>query len=197
MAREIEANFRLPDAAALRQRLATLGAQRVSTVQETNLILDSPARQLLGHGCGLRVRVAEPADKSGPRRVTLTFKGPRDPDEHGQGIKAREEIETDADDDASLLAILARLDFTPVLCYEKRRETWQLGDAEVVLDELPKLGWFAEIEATDSARIESLRAQLGLDPATAVAESYPELIARHGTPDTTGTRVLRFATNAV
>jgi predicted adenylyl cyclase CyaB len=194
MAREIEAKFRLEDVARLRQRLAALGAQRADTVQEQNLLLDTPARQLLRSGCGLRIRVAQPLDESGPRRVTLTYKGPRDPHLHHQGIKAREEIELDAGDDARLVALFARLGFAPVLCYEKRRETWRLGGTEVVLDELPQLGWFAEIEAPDSEAVESLRAQLGLDPTAAVPETYPELTARFGTPDADGTRGLRFGT---
>jgi adenylate cyclase class 2 len=194
MTREIEAKFRLEHVAALRQRLAALGAQCASTVRETDLILDTPARQLLGRGCGLRIRVAQPLEEPGRRCVTLTYKGPRDPDLHGQGIKAREEIETEVTDDARLVALLARLGFAPVLCYEKRRETWHLGNAEVTLDELPQLGWFAEIEAADRRVIEPLRVQLGLEHAAAVAETYPELTARFGTPDTNGTRGLRFWT---
>ncbi len=192
MTREIEVKFRLKDVAALRRRLAELSAQHAGTVQETNWILDTPARELLGRGCGLRIRVAQPLDGPGPRRVTLTYKGPRDPGLHDRGIKAREEIETEAADDARLVALFARLGFTPVLCYEKRRETWRLGGAEVTADELPELGWFAEIEAADTGVIEAVRAQLGLEPAAAVAETYPELTARHGTPDAGGTRSLRF-----
>lgn len=192
MARELEAKFRVADAAALRRRLDAEGAPHVSTMHETNLILDAAARQLLGRGCGLRIRVAQPLDDCGSRRVTLTFKGPRDPALHARGIKAREELETEVADDAVLLALFAQLGFKPVLCYEKRRETWRLGDAEIVLDELPQLGWFVEIEAPDAAALESVRRQLGLDQATAVPETYPELTARHGAPDAGGARCLRF-----
>lgn len=192
MAREIEAKFRLADAAALRLRLPALGAQRVHTVQETNLILDTPARQLLGQGCGLRIRVAQPLDGAASPRVLLTYKRPRDPALHGRGIKSREELELEVADEQNLVALFARLGFGPVLCYEKRRETWRLENAEVVLDELPLLGWFVELEARGSDVLESLRAQLGLDRETPVAETYPELTARWGTSSVDGSRVLRF-----
>jgi predicted adenylyl cyclase CyaB len=192
MAREIEAKFRLADTAALRLRLAALGAQRLSTVRETNLILDTPARQLRGQGCGLRIRVAQPLEDPAPPRVLLTYKGPRDPVLHGRGIKSREEIELEVADEQALVALLGRLGFVPALCYEKRRETWHLENAEVVLDELPQLGWFAEIETRDSDALEFLVAQLGLDQKTAVSETYPELTARLGTPAADGSRVLRF-----
>ena len=192
MAREIEAKFRLEHVAALRERLAGLGGQRVSAVHETNVLLDTPARQLQGRGCGLRIRVAQVGNEPGRRRVTLTYKGPRDPDLRDRGIKTREEIETDVADDACLIALFAQLGFAPALRYEKRRETWRLGGAEVVLDELPQLGWFAEIEAPDAGAIESACVQLGLDRAAAVTETYVELAARFGTPDSTGVCSLRF-----
>jgi adenylate cyclase, class 2 len=192
MAREIEAKFRLPGAASLRARLTALGARSAGTVHETNLLLDTPNRDLLARGCGLRIRVAQPLGQSGPCRVTLTYKGPRDPALQVQGVKSREEIETDVSDDAALTAILARLGFAPFLCYEKRRETWRLGGAEVTLDELPQLGWFAEIEAPDARVVESLCAQLALDGEATVRETYPELTARFGRPDPDGIRALRF-----
>lgn len=196
MAREIEAKFRLVDADALRQRLGACGAERVNAVREHNSILDTPDRQLLGRGCGLRIRAAEPLEAPGPRRVTLTYKGPREPGLQGQGIKARQEIETAVADDVCLAALFARLGFAPVLCYEKRRETWRLGSAEITLDELPQLGWFVEIEAPYVSILETVRDQLALDPAAAVPETYPELTARHGAPDADGARSLRFGAQA-
>jgi adenylate cyclase class 2 len=196
MAREVEVKFRLADPAALRRRLRALGSERVNVVHETNLILDSPERELLGRGCGLRIRAARPLDGPGPRRVTLTYKGPRDPAWHARGIRAREEIEIEIADQERMTALLARVGFAPVLHYEKRRETWPLGDAEVVVDELPRLGWFAEIEASDGEVLESLRVQLQLPAASAVSETYPQLAARYGTPEADGSCSLRFPADA-
>jgi adenylate cyclase class IV len=257
MGQEIEAKFRLGDPQAVRQGLEQLGAERVEAVSETNLILDTSTRELLGRGCGLRVRVAEVLDTAGAgratessrspaphgadklhelpaaggqRRVTLTYKGARDAELHARGIRAREEIETDVTDEKSLLEVLARLGFAPVLEYEKRRETWRLpesamgiaangmltrstakachppatachpaakachppGEVEIVLDELPQLGWFVEIEAPSAERLEAVCQLLRLDPASATRETYPELAARHGVVDSDGARSLRF-----
>lgn len=192
MAREIEVKLRLADAAALRRTLNAHGAQRVRSERESNLILDSSSRQLRARGCGLRIRAAQPLDDAGAPRVTLTFKGPRDSTWSTRGIRAREEIEIEVSDAEGLAALLARLGFSPVLCYEKRRETWRLDHAEIALDELPELGWFVEIEVPDSDALDAMRTRLGLDQAAIVFETYPELTARLGTPDADGKCSLRF-----
>jgi adenylate cyclase class 2 len=82
-----------------------------------------------------------------------------------------------ADADAAA-RILEAVGFRPALVYEKRRETWRLGPAEVVIDELP-FGWFVEIEGEESAILDAER-QLELTTAEAVHETYPELARAHG-----------------
>ncbi len=192
MPRETEAKFRLPDPDTLRRRLASLGATRKSLEQESNLLLDTPNRDLLNRGCGLRIRVTKPLEPTGPTRATLAYKGPLDPNLHQRGIKSREEIEIHLSANHALAAILDRIGFAPVLAYDKRRETWQLGAAKVMLDDLPVLGWFVEIEADQVQVVESTCAQLDLDPSASVRETYPELTATHGTLTTDGRRELRF-----
>jgi predicted adenylyl cyclase CyaB len=109
------------------------------------------------------------------------------------GIRSREELEIQVDDQAALLVLLDRLGFRPVLRYEKRRQTWHLAPCEVTLDELPQLGWFAEIEGPSPAAVQTTQATLGLDTADIVAETYVELTARYGRVVADGTRVLSFA----
>ena len=89
--------------------------------------------------------------------------------------------------------ILQRLGFQEVILYEKQRASWELGDCEVLLDELPRLGWFVEIEGPELASIEHARQLLGLQTAPAVPETYVELAAAHGVTDEAGRRSLRFA----
>jgi len=196
MAREVEVKFRLGNAAALRQRLMELGARREAVVEESNLILDTADRTLLRRGCGLRIRVAQSKEKPNCCRVTLTYKGPRVPDAHGPGVKTREELETEVAEEAPLIDLFHRLGFAAVIRYEKRREVWHLPDAEVALDELPQLGWFVEIEAGDSQRVEAVREQLGLVPADAVSETYVELAARLGQSAEDGVSQLCFPSSA-
>ena len=64
------------------------------------------------------------------------------------------------------------------MVYEKRRTTWEIGDSEIVIDELP-FGLFMEIEGSEKeiARIEKLLAVEGLK---AEMETYPRLTVKHG-----------------
>jgi adenylate cyclase class 2 len=107
--------------------------------------------------------------------AVLTFK------ERGaatSSVKRYREDETAVEDAAGMADILAALGYTPSLVYEKRRATWQLSGAEIVVDELP-FGLFLEIEGEEHiiAEIEEL---LGLTEAEAEMSTYPELARRHG-----------------
>jgi len=188
---EIEIKFRLEEPEVLRERLRQLGAEPLGTVRERNWILDAADASLRGCGCALRVRSEQP-EGAGGGRVTLTYKGPRQPDASAPGLKIREEIETAAEDETALLAILSRLGFHPEVHYEKRRETWRLNKCLVTLDELPTLGWFAEVEGPDPAAVREVQDLVALGSAASVAESYAELTHRHGQPWPDGTRALRF-----
>jgi adenylate cyclase class 2 len=189
VAQEIEAKFRIDEPSFLRDRLRELGARRTVQALETNRIFDAPDRRLLRADCGLRVR--EYRDECGdePPRGTLTFKGPRESGE----TKSREELETAVTDAAAAASVLERLGFEEVIRYEKRREVWQLGECEVCLDELPRLGWFIEIEGPTVQAIESARRQLHLEDSPALRETYVELAAAHGETDATDRRRLLFS----
>lgn len=93
-------------------------------------------------------------------------------------IKHQREDETEVADAQALAAILEALDYKPRLIYEKRRTTWDVGEAEVVVDELP-FGLFMEIEASE---LEILRVEklLAIKNLRAEAETYPRLSVKHG-----------------
>ncbi|MFH1748794.1 MAG: class IV adenylate cyclase [Planctomycetota bacterium] len=182
MNREIEVKFRLADPADLRQLLVKCGAERLDFVHEINHILDTPKRRLLSAGRGLRIRTWRSLDDAERHGAILTFKGPRAAGE----FKSRTEYETELLDADTALAILDRIGFHEVIRYEKRRETWRLGDCEVVLDELPRLGWFVEIEGPTTDAIQSVRQRLNLADTPVVAETYVHLTARHGEVDDIG-----------
>lgn len=46
---------------------------------------------------------------------------------------------------------------------ESRRETWQLGDVEIMLDEWPWLKPYIEIEGPSEEQVRVVATQLGLD----------------------------------
>jgi adenylate cyclase class 2 len=93
-------------------------------------------------------------------------------------IKTQREDETEVADAEALAAILEALEYQPRLVYEKRRTTWEVGDAEVVVDELP-FGLFMEIEASE---LEILRVEklLAIKNLRAEPETYPRLSLKHG-----------------
>jgi adenylate cyclase, class 2 len=192
---EIELKFRLECPDPLRERLRRLGTPAGPSVLETNRIFDTPDRRLRKADCGLRVREVQPwpagpVVEFGVRPAVFTYKGPR---QAGQ-FKVREELETPVQDAAALIAILAQLGFSEVVVFEKRRAAWQVGPCVVTLDELPRLGWWAEIEGPTESAVTDVQAHLGLAEASPVPETYVALAATHGSPDSNGCRRLMFDT---
>ncbi len=168
MATEIEKKYRVTEGqiTALRARLATVGAAARGTEFEVNTLYAGGG--LDPHRCVLRLR------RVGARAV-LTYKEQFASD---GAIKHRREDESEVADADAVAAILDALGYRPALVYEKRRETWQLSEAEVVLDKLP-FGWFVEIEGPEAAINEAER-QLELRTAAVEYATYPDLTNRFG-----------------
>ena len=93
-------------------------------------------------------------------------------------IKHQREDETLIADPVAMDAILDALGFARALVYEKRRQTWRLGKAEIVVDELP-FGFFMEIEGSED-EIKSAERKLGIKGLRAEHATYPELTEKHG-----------------
>jgi len=170
MAIEIEKKYRLTSEQAepLRCRLEEAGAEgQGKTVFEENVIYT-------GHGLDPRRRVLRLRRVDG--RAVFTFKE-REPTD--AAIKHQREEETEVADADALAAILDALGYRPALVYEKRRATWHVEGAEVVIDELP-FGLFVEIEGEEAA-ILAAEKLLGLESAEAEHAPYPQLTLLHGT----------------
>lgn len=168
MATEIEKKYRVDEAqiALVRERLRAVGATAQGAEFEENTLYAGPGLDPRRRALRLR-RVAG--------RAVLTYK-----ERYGTtaAIKQQREDETEVTDASALVSILEALGYTPALVYEKRRETWQLNDVEVVLDELP-FGWFIEIEGAEAA-IEDAERLLELGAAAAEHATYPELARCYG-----------------
>lgn len=181
---EIELKLRVESHGPVRQRLRDVGARFIEAVVETNRIYDRADGMLRKRGCGLRLRSAVTVDGN-TSRATLTFKGPR----LATALKSREEIEVGVTDAVSLARILEELGFVPVLCYQKRRESWQLNECRVELDEPPRIGLFVEIEGPDDRSIRAVQTALELDKAGEVPTSYVGMLVAyceaHGIADRT------------
>ncbi|HVG31908.1 MAG TPA: class IV adenylate cyclase [Pyrinomonadaceae bacterium] len=108
-------------------------------------------------------------------RAVLTYKRRLD---SASAIKQHLEEETVVEDALTMERILMQLGYKPALVYEKRRATWRMAGAEVVLDELP-FGLFLEIEGDEQA-IKEAEGLLELSDVEAELSTYPELAERFG-----------------
>ena len=174
MATETEAKLKVDSHADVRSRLQEARAERIGCVLETNLIFDDPDGTLFAGDRGLRVRSAEAID--GPDQpATLTYKGPRRPAD----LKTRQEVELTVSDAHAARELLIALGFVAALTYQKRRETWALGDCHVELDTVPHLGEYVEVEGPDESAVRGGLRALGLADAPLVEESYIALLVGH------------------
>jgi adenylate cyclase, class 2 len=159
--REIKLRFGTVDEARIAVRRAGATLTRERRLQ-SDAILDTENAQLQGRRSALRIRVE-------PGRCYLTYKGPPQP----SMMKLREELETSVGDAALIFALFERLGFRVWFRYEKYREEFALGDAQIAVDETP-VGVFVEIEGSD-AGIAATAAMFGRGPGDYVADSYRAL----------------------
>lgn len=169
---EIEIKLPCEDLGAVRGKLQELGAApRTPSHFESNDLYDDPAGSLKSSGRALRLR------RAGDTAI-LTFKGPA---RFTEGVKAREERETEVSDPVETEAILTALGLARRFRYEKRREEWNLEGCAVALDETP-IGDFVEVEGPPPG-IRRAVAALGLDFAAAVPYSYARLYSERRKKD--------------
>ncbi len=164
---ETELKLRVESHEEVRRRLQEADASLIETGLETNRIYDRPDGSLRKRGCGLRLRSVLFADGK-ESRATLTFKGPR----RAMAFKSREELEVGVDDADAMERLMEGIGFVQVLRYQKRRESWQLDECRVDLDEPARIGLFVEIEGPDERTIRRVQHKLKLDGQGDVAPTY-------------------------
>lgn len=167
--REIEVKLKVDDFVAVRARLESLGARLKERVEdEADLLFRSASDPEALAGQVLRLRAF------GGSAGMLTWKGPP---VFENGVKQREEVQTEVADAPTMRALLERLGYEVRLEYSKRREYWDLRGLTVSLDELP-WGSYVEVEG-EAAEIEGAVADLGLAESERVEEGYPQMAARY------------------
>lgn len=168
MSIEIEKKYRLGAASkeAVVAALNACSAEFVGREFEENTIYAN--ERLRETASILRIRKTD-------KRAKLTFKRLIDSE---FDVKQQIEHETEISDVAAAEAIVAELGLTPVLIYEKYRDTWKFRSVEVVIDELP-FGDFMEIEGSITS-IKEAEILLDLDSLETEHETYPRLTARLG-----------------
>jgi adenylate cyclase class 2 len=165
---ETEKKFRLEakQLVKIATRLEKIGAVFSEETFEENYlhrggVLDS-------RGAVLRLR------KTGDKTL-LTYKESISVNSH---VKRKIEFETEVADVNETEKIIGALGYRLSIVYEKRRKTFHLGDAEIVLDELP-FGLFMEIEGTRKAIAQTER-RLGMKRLKPEIRGYPRLTLKYG-----------------
>lgn len=163
---ETEVKIHAPDLDTIAARIqAAGGVLEAPRVYERNIRYDDASFSLSRQGVVLRLRQ--------DTRARLTYKAaPRTDD----NVVSRFEAEVTVDNFDRMDLILQQLGFVSFAIYEKYRTTYRLGEAEIVLDEMP-YGSFIEVEAPAPV-IESTLVALGLADRPRILDSYLGLFAR-------------------
>lgn len=173
---ETEVKFRIGNAEEIEDRLRKLHAKLVRTGLERNIRYDTTDRKLARSKELLRLRsYAGEADITHKRRAQAAVRG----------FKTREETIVAIDSFESGRLLLERLGYEKSWIYEKKRQIWELGTVEVLIDELPLIGNFLEIEG-EPEEIRKAAERLGLDMrkalTTSYADEYEEFIKKNRLP---------------
>ena len=159
--KEIEIKFKIKKPDLIRKKLKEKGAKFVGKAFEKTVRFDTKNGDLKKEGKFLRVR-------TGFKNV-ITFK--KKINKTGKIFKEREELELEISEPEKMKVILENLGFTKKWVMEKYREKWQWGSVEIVIDKLPKMGNFIEIEGSKKA-IEKAAKLLGLRLANGITATY-------------------------
>jgi adenylate cyclase class 2 len=190
MPTETEAKVRVESFHAIRRRLVELGATRIGSSLQRNELFDKPGGELAESGCRLRLRTDR---RPGGGPPVLTFKGPK----LGGPFKSRKELEIQVSDEASARNLLEAMGYRPSFSFDKRRESWRLGEWFIELDEVPHLGRFVEVEAAGPREVERALSALRLDGLKVVTRGYASLLRRHLRESGVVSRRVRFRGLAV
>jgi adenylate cyclase class 2 len=164
---EIEVKFYVTNLPRLARRLQAIGAELVQPrVHELNLRFDTPDGALTRAECVLRLRQ--------DRQAYLTYKGPN---QEGQAVSVRQEIEFVVSNFESAHHFLEALGYQISIMYEKQRTTYLYKGLLVTLDEMP-FGSFVEIEGPDPDSIHTVAEALSLIWENRCTLSYLALFDR-------------------
>jgi adenylate cyclase class 2 len=165
---EIEKKYRLTpeQRSALIRQLRDIGAQDEGEELEENTLYEGGPIDFNRNVLRLR-RVGDAA--------VLTYKERLSVDSHA---KHQREEETEVVDAEAMRLILEAIGFIARLVYEKRRQTWLVGETEIVVDELP-FGLFMEIEGTEED-ILAVERELGIENLQMESSTYPQLTRKLG-----------------
>jgi adenylate cyclase, class 2 len=150
MQAEIEAKFLAVSHDEVRAKLLELGATCVQPMRLMRRVTIENG-DLVAKNAFVRVR-----DEG--HRVTMTYK-----QFDSLSVDGAKEIEIVVSDFDAAVQLLEAAGLPSQSFQESKRETWTMGDVEIVLDEWPWLKPYIEIEASTESAVRDTAAQLGFD----------------------------------
>jgi len=164
---EVELKFKVDNPEEFVRRLKKLGAKKVDDGLEENIKFTDSAGRIEKNDELLRLRsYAGRADITHKRMMPSTK------------FKQREEVVVNIDSFGKGRALLERLGFRAKGRYEKKRQTWELGDVGITLDTMPHMGNFMEIEGTEDG-IKQTAEKLGLHMKDGITKDYGMLFGEY------------------
>ncbi len=168
METETEVKFLNVNIDDIRVKLETIGAVCVKKmVDMRRSVIDHPDRRLEKDQDAF-IRVRDEGDV-----VTVTFKR-----FESQDFGGAREHEVTVSDFQTMVDIFTDAGLIVKSYQESRRETWKIGNVEIVIDEWPWLNLYIEIEGTDPEEIRDVASKLGFDWEDAVFGGATEAYRR-------------------
>jgi adenylate cyclase class 2 len=156
------------------KRLKELKAKKVFQGLVKVVYLDTPSNEIRRKGNLLRIReFIKTANKS--RYVEIVYKTGK---KIVKGCKVYDEFTFKGKNFHEAVKFFENLGFSPVCRYEKKRMLFKLPNAEIVIDEYPKIPPFIEIEAKSSKIIDNIVSKLHLQKNESSAETINQLLKR-------------------
>lgn len=150
MTPEIEVKFLQIDIEGMQQRLRDIGATcKQPMVLMKRIIMDFPDKRMQTQNSSF-VRVRYEGN-----RTMLTYKR-----FDSLQLGGAQEIETEVSDFEKTVAIFESIGLQALSVQESKRETWQLGDVEIVLDEWPWLEPYMELEGPNEQALREVAEKL-------------------------------------
>lgn len=154
MKAEIEVKFLDVDIEDIRKRLAEAGAVLEHPMRDMRRALIEEPHHAAEN---MFIRIRDEGDK-----VTLTLKK-KTKSLHESTIDSTYEIETTVGDFETTVELFKVAGWHYMTYQESRRETWKLGEVEIVIDEWPWIKPYIEIEAESEDAVRAVAAKLGFD----------------------------------
>jgi adenylate cyclase class 2 len=167
---EIEAKLKVESHSQIIKRLSKLGAEFLEEQLQTDHYFDDATGTLTRTDRCLRLRRQITGQNE---KLFLTYKSAKEKND----FKKRQEIEIEVEDGGSAEKLLSALGYEETLVFEKKRQSWRLGECKIALDKLPLLGSFVEIEGPNDKNITDVQRNLGLAGLPHIQESYVHLMA--------------------